>query len=71
MRSGSVAAVLITMGPPMQYPVVPILRRVSTAFCASSQATKAFASDTCVVALSVVSPGKIRSAGGSAPEITR
>jgi hypothetical protein len=52
MRSGSVAAVLITMAPPMQYPVVPILRPVSTDFCASSQATKAFASDTCVVALS-------------------
>ena len=46
-------AVRITMGPPMQYPVVPILRFLSTAFCASSQATKAFASDTCVVALSV------------------
>ena len=29
------------------------MRCLSTAFCASSQATKAFASDTCVVALSV------------------
>ena len=33
----------------MQYPVVPILRCLSTAFWASSQATNAFASDEALV----------------------
>ena len=52
MRSGSAAAVRIVMGPPMQYPVVPILRFLSTEGWASSQATKAFASVTCVSGVS-------------------
>ena len=59
MRSGNAAAVRIVIEPPMQYPVVPILRSPATASCASRKPTKAVASATVVSAVNERIRGKI------------